>query len=375
MGHRPLSSKELALFLGKDGRARRAFMASIGAGAFAISLGSCSKNSDAKENRPLELYNWDTYIGESTLLDFKSSTGIDANISLFGDNEEMYASIASGKKNYDVIVPSAEYVERMGQSGFLLPLNLAKIPNIVNIAPLYLDLDFDKGNKYSVPYTWGVQGIAYRKSAMKNGQIPDSWKYLFDSSEYSGRVALTATSVDIFRMIYKYLGKSINSYSPEMLNQAAALLEKQIPHIKAFHDDDGQDLLLSKEVDIVWEYNGDIAQIKTEDPDIDFVIPKEGSIIDTDCFCIPKTAKSPNNAHAFINFVLDANQSANISRTILYPTPNYAAKALMDSSYRNSRIIFPSKSELAKCEYASFNGLEEIEACEAAFAKINPIQD
>lgn len=379
MGQRPISSREIALILGKNGRARRAFLASIGAGAVAISLSSCEKNSDktgeSKEKRPLELYNWDTYIGESTLADFYNSEGVSVNISLFGDNEEMFESVSKGEKAYDIIVPSAEYVERLGQSGFLLPLDHKKIPNLMNIDAQYLNLDFDKANKYSVPYTWAVQGIAYRKSKMKNGIIPNSWKYLFESDEYSGRIALSATPVDIFRMIYKYLGKSINSYNKENLAIAEAILKKQMPHINAFHDDEGQDLLKSKQVDLVWEYNGDVAQAITEDNDIGFVIPKEGSIIDSDCLCIPKNAKSPNNAHALINFMLDASQGANISRAILYPTPNNAAKALMERAYRENPIIFPSKDELVNCEYAQFNGLEEIEACEAAFDKINPSKE
>jgi spermidine/putrescine transport system substrate-binding protein len=130
---------------------------------------------------------------------------------------------------------------------------------------------------------------------------------------------------------------------------------KQKPNVKAYHEDNGQDLLLSGEVDLVLEYNGDIAQIMTEDDDIDFVIPKEGSQLNSDTLCIPKGAPHPKNAHAFINYLLDAEAGKKIAETILYPTPNAAAKALMPDAYKNNPVIFPPADLLAKCEYAAYN--------------------
>jgi spermidine/putrescine transport system substrate-binding protein len=124
--------------------------------------------------------------------------------------------------------------------------------------------------------------------------------------------------------------------------------------VKVFHEDNGQDLLLKNEVDLVLEYNGDIAQIMTEDDDIGFVIPKEGSQLNSDTLCIPKGAPHPKNAHAFINYILDGEVGKKITETILYPTPNAAAKALMPEDYRNNPVIFPPEAALARCEYAKF---------------------
>jgi spermidine/putrescine transport system substrate-binding protein len=114
-------------------------------------------------------------------------------------------------------------------------------------------------------------------------------------------------------------------------------------------------LLLKGEVDLVLEYNGDIAQIMSDEPDIGFVIPKEGSQLNSDNLCIPKGAPHPKNAHAFINYLLDAEVGKKITETILYPTPNDAAKALMPDAYKNNPVIFPPADVLAKCEYAKFN--------------------
>ena len=379
-----LSDYEIAKFLKGNSRSRRAFLAAFGATAAAFAITSCSKGADGakpsasggkfkienSEAKKLQFYNWDTYIGENTLADFKSDTGVEVSMSLFSTNDELFAKFHEGNPGYDVIMPSNEYVTRMAEAKIIQPLDHAKIPNIKNIDPAFLDPEFDPGRKYSMPYTWLVLGIGYRKSAMKNGQIPDSWKYVLDSDEYAGKIALLGESLDLFRLTFKYLGKSVNDYSPELLKQASDILAKQKKNVKRFHEDDGQEMLLKKEVDLVIEYNGDIAQAKTEDDDLDFIIPKEGSLLNSDCMCIPVGAPSPNNAHGFINYLLDAQKGADISKTILYPTPNAAAKALMDDSYKNNPIIFPPKEALAKCEYGKFLGAKVSQEIEGAMTHI-----
>ncbi|MGB5077218.1 MAG: spermidine/putrescine ABC transporter substrate-binding protein, partial [Sphingorhabdus sp.] len=202
-------------------------------------------------------------------------------------------------------------------------------------------------------YTWLVLGIGYRKS--KVAGVPDSWKALFDSDQYKGRIAVLSEAGDMFRLYAKYLGKSVNSLTANDIKSIEAMMIKQKPFIQKFHDDDGQDLLAKGEVDLVLEYNGDIAQSMVEDPDIGFVVPKEGSQLNSDNLCIPKGAKHPKNAHAFINFILDAENGKKLTESILYPTPNAAAKALMPDSYKNNPVIYPPADVLAKCEYAKFN--------------------
>jgi spermidine/putrescine transport system substrate-binding protein len=168
----------------------------------------------------------------------------------------------------------------------------------------------------------------------------------------------------------KYLGKSLNEATPELIKQVEDMLIKQKPNIKNFHNDDGQDLLLSKEVDLVLEYNGDIAQKQAEDNDLGFVVPKEGSLITSDCLCIPAGAPNPNNAHALINFMLDAQNGANITKTILYPTPNGAAKALMDDAYKTNPIVYPPADRMAASQYGKYQGNEINQAYEAAMTRV-----
>lgn len=347
---------------------RRSLLTALGAAAVGISFGAvgCSKPAGkgaaaGAEPPTLNFYNWDTYIGETTLADFKTASGIDVNMTLFATNDELFAKMKTGNSGYDVIVPSNDFVTRLADSGLLLPLDHAKLPNIKNIDPAFMNPDYDPGRKWSVPYTWLVLGIGYRKSKMKDmgggNKIPDSWKWVFDSDLYKGKIALLSEAGDLMRLGAKYLGHSVNDITPETIAQVEKMLTKQKPNVHAFHNDDGQDMLVSKEVDIVIEYNGDIAQVMAEDKDhdMDFVVPKEGSQLNSDTWCIPKDSPRPDNAHKFLNYMMDAQAGAEIYKTIMYPTPNAAAKALMPDSYKNNPVIFPPADVLAKCEYAKFN--------------------
>ena len=344
----------------KQGLRRRSILQGLGVAAVGITFGGlagCRESgggtASTGEEASLNFYNWDTYIGETTLDDFQASSGISVNMSLFANNDELFAKLRAGNPGFDVIVPSNDFVERMVQAELIQELDQSLIPNMANIDPTFIDVAYDPGRKFSMPYTWLALGIGYRKSAVSS--IPDSWKHLYDSAEYAGKIALLSEAGDVIRLGAKYLGHSVNELTPEIIAEVEAMLIRQKPNIKTFHEDNGQDLLLSGEVDLVLEYNGDIAQIMTEDDDIDFVIPKEGSGLNSDTLCIPVGAPHPLNAHAFINNLLDAEVGKKITETILYPTPNAAAKALMPDDYKNNPVVFPPADRLALCEYAAFN--------------------
>jgi spermidine/putrescine transport system substrate-binding protein len=363
---------------------RRSLLQGLGVAAVGLSLGGLQgcKRQEAKEGAArapgpgaaeepkLNFYNWDTYIGKTTLEDFKAASGVEVNMSLFSTNDELFAKLKAGNPGYDVIVPSNEFVTQMAAAGMLMELDHAKIPNIKNVAPEFLDPGFDPGRKYSMPYTWLVLGIGYRKSKVEG--VPDSWKWLFDSDKYKGRIGLLSESADLIRLGAKYLGHSVVGVTPELAKQVEEMLIKQKPNVKVFHEDNGQDLLLAGDIDIVLEYNGDIAQVMREKDgaDIDFVVPKEGSLLNSDCLCIPKGAPRPNNAHAFINFILDANTGKGITETILYPTPNAAARDLMPESYKTNPVIFPSSEGFAKSEYGKFEGAEKQQLFEETMTRI-----
>jgi spermidine/putrescine transport system substrate-binding protein len=377
--------EETLHFLKGTPGSRRAFLAAMGATAAGFSLAGCGGGDDAAapsasapaafkveggEQAVLKFYNWDTYIGETTLADFKTASGVEVQMDLFANNDELFAKFSAGNPGYDVIMPSNDYVERMVAADLLMELDHSKIPNKANLLPEFQDSQFDPGWKHSMPYVWLILGLGYRKSKLKDGVVPDSWRYVFDSDEYAGRISWLGESQDLFRLAFKYLGKSLNDTSPELVKQAEDLLIKQKPRITNFHSDDGQDLLARGEVDLVIEYNGDIAQIAAEDDDIGFIVPSEGSLKSTDCMAIPKGAPSPNNAHAFINFILDGQVGAGIAKAIQYPTPNKAAKDLMDEAYKTNPITFPPAAILDKSEFGKFTGPDEARSIEEAMTRV-----
>jgi spermidine/putrescine transport system substrate-binding protein len=338
---------------------RRSLLGGLGAAAVGLTFEGCApkgKVGPNGEEMRLNFYNWDTYIGDTTLSDFKSLTGVEVKMSLFATNDELFAKLKAGNPGFDVIVPSNEYVTRFRIAGLLEPLDHAKIPNRINLLPDFRNPPFDPGRHYSMPYTWLVLGLGYRKSKVDG--VPDSWKWVMDSDRYKGRIGVFSEADDMVELGAKYLGHSVRNIPLGVIDQVAQMYIRQKPNIKIFHHDEGQDLLAAGDIDIVMEYNGDVAQKMLEDPDLDFVVPREGSIINSDCLCIPKGAPRPDNAHKFINFILDAQNGAKIYNKIKYPTPNAAALALMPPEYRNSPVIFPPPSVMAKCEYADFEGLD-----------------
>jgi len=325
---------------------RRTFL--TGASAFAAALTVMPRGSFGAEAKELNFYNWDTYIGETTLDDYKKESGISVKMTLFADNDELFAKFKEGNPGYDVIVPTNDFVERMAKAGMLMPLDHSKIPNMSHIEKPFLDADFDPGRKHSLPYMWGTIGIGYRKKKVDG--VPDSWKWLYDSDKYSGKIALLGDAGTAIGLALKYLGKSYNSTDPKEIKMAEELIIAQKKHIKVFADDNGQDLLASREIDLAQEWNGDILQVMEDDDGIGYISPKEGGVVWQDCLCIPKGAPHPNNAHAFINYIHKPEVMAKIADFIQYATPNAGAKKLMSKEYLENPAIFPTDEVLAKSE-------------------------
>jgi len=343
---------------------RRALMQGAGAVGLSFTLPKSLKAQGGTVN----FYNWDTYIGETTLSDFTEATGIGVQYDLFADNAELFAKFRNGNPGYDLIVPTNDFVEQFKAADLLQPLDHSRIPNMSNIDPAFLSPAHDPQREFSMPYMWGTIGVGYRKSEV-NG-TPDSWAYLYDSDEYAGKIALLGEPTTVLQMAFKLMGKSINDWSDENIAAAEAMIIAQKPRITAFAPDNGQDLLLAGEVDLAQEWNGDIQQAMDEDEDIGYVVPSEGGLLWEDDLCIPVNAPNPEGAHELINFILDAEVGAAIADFIYYATPNAAAKALLGPEYTENPVIFPSDATVAKSEVALFPGLEVLSKIDAAWTRI-----
>ncbi len=338
-----------------------------GAGMFAA-LSILPRHALSEEEKKLNFYNWDTYTGETTLADFNAATGIEVKMDLFADNAELFAKLKAGNPGYDLIVPTNNWAQRMIKANMLVPLDHSKIPNFANYDKRFQDAEFDPGRKYTMAYMWGTVGVGYRKS--KVDPAPDSWKLLIDDDTYAGRISLLSSAEQVLGAGLKYLGYSYNSTNMEELNKVKDLIIAHKKNIKQFGADNGQDLLASGEVDLCLEYNGDIAQVMGDDDDIAYIVPKEGSNIWQDALAIPVGAPHPENAHAFINFMLDAENGKKIADTIQYATPNAAARELMDAAYKENLAIFPPDDVIAKCEPGLYLGEDAERVREEIFTAI-----
>lgn len=328
---------------------RRNFLKSAGIAAVGVTFAGTARRSWSEEEKKLNVYNWDTYIGETTLSSFTEATGIEIQYDLYANNEELFAKLQAGNPGYDVIFPSDYMVATMISRGMIDPVDHSKIPNLANIDPdpNFMNPSFNPGLKYGVPYMWGTIGIGYRKSKV---ETPTSWADLIDSDKYSGRIALLGDMRAVMGVALKYLGYSMNSRDEAEVAKARDLLIKQKPHIKTFAEDNGQDLLLSGEVDIVMEWNGDIVHAMEEDDDVSYIVPKEGTMVWIDNICIPTGAPHPENAHAFLNHIHDPQVNAEIANTIHYATANKAAKEFIDAEDLANPAIYPSAEVVAKSE-------------------------
>ena len=308
------------------------------------------------KNGQVIVYNWGEYIDPEIIDLFEEETGIDVIYEEFETNEIMYPKIQSGAIAYDVVCPSDYMIQRMIENDLLAEINYDHIPNLKYIGDNYMKMSrqFDPENKYSVPYLWGTVGILYNKKMVD--EPVDSWGILWDK-KYEDSILMQDSVRDAFAVALKYLGYSLNSTDLDELEAAKNLLIEQKPLVQAYVIDQVRDKMIGGEAALGVIYSGEALYCQQENPDLDYVIPKEGTNIWIDSWVIPKNAKNVENAEAFINFLCRPDIAKMNFDYITYSTPNTAARELIeDPAIRNSKIAFPDASELERCETFQFLG-------------------
>ncbi len=316
-----------------------------------------SKRSVSGDNQVI-VYNWGEYLDPEVITMFEEETGISVVYEEYETNEIMYPKVQSGAIAYDVVCPSDYMIQRMIENDLLAEINFDHIPNIKNIGTQYMEQSrqFDAENKYSVPYCWGTVGILYNKKMVK--EPIDSWSVLWDET-YKDNILMQDSVRDAFAVALKYLGYSLNSTDLDELEAAKALLIEQKPLVQAYVIDQVRDKMIGNEAAIGVIYSGEAIYTQLENPDLEYVIPKEGSNVWIDSWVIPKNAKHKENAEAFINFLCRPDIAKMNFDYITYSTPNIEARKLIeDPAIRNSTIAFPDASELERCETFQFLGDE-----------------
>lgn len=317
-----------------------------------------AKENDVMNGEKLVVYNWGEYIDPEVLTMFEEETGIDIVYEEFETNEILYPKISSGAIAYDVICPSDYMIQRMIENDLLSEINFDNIPNLKNIGKQYLEQSrqFDPENKYSMPYCWGTVGILYNK--MMVDEPVDSWSILWDP-KYKDNILMQDSVRDAFGVTLKYLGYSLNSTDLDELTEAKNLLIEQKPLVQAYVIDQVRDKMIGNEAALGVIYSGEAIYTQKENPNLEYVIPKEGSNIWIDSWVIPKNAEHKENAEKFINFLCRPDIALMNFEYITYSTPNEAARELIeDESIRNSEIAFPDLSKYDNLETFQYLGTE-----------------
>ena len=329
----------------------RALAAGLSLPAIAGLLSACGREAPgagagampAAIEKELAIYNWSDYMGETTLADFEREFGVRVIYDTYESNEDLIAKLQAGASGYDLVVPSNYAVRVLRQLDLLAPVDRSFLTNWDNLDPIFTGQSFDPGNEYTVPWQWGVAGLAVRADRVRS--VPDSWG-VFHEARYRGKLTQLDDMRDVIGCWLQYRGHSLNSTDPAELAQAKADALRAKPNLKSYLSAPVKSQLIAGDVWIAQLWNGDTSQARVAEPAIEFVLPKEGSMIYLDSMVIPKTAPHRRAAHEFLNFILRPEVAAGISRKSGYGSPNARALAL-----EPSLLPPPTPDEMRRLEY------------------------
>lgn len=312
--------------------------------------------SNNKNNGQVIVYNWGEYLDPDVLEMFTEETGIEVIYDEYETNETMYPKIEAGAAEYDIVCPSDYMIQKMIENDLLAEINFDNIPNARNIDVNYYKQSesFDPGNKYSIPYCVGTVGILYNKTMVD--EPIDSWNVLWDE-RYADNILMQDSVRDAFMVSLKRLGYSMNSTDEAELEEARDALIEQKPLTQAYVVDQVRDKMIGNEAAIGVIYSGEAIYSQRENPDIEFVIPKEGTNVWIDSWCILKDAPNKENAEKFIDFLCRPEIALMNFEYITYSTPNEEARKLIEEDdIRNSEIAFPDLSKYEHLETFRYLG-------------------
>jgi putrescine transport system substrate-binding protein len=311
----------------------------------------------------LNVYNWSDYIQPSVIKDFEKETGIHVNYDVFDSNEILETKLLTGHTNYDIVVPSAAFMERQLQADIYRKLDKTLLPNLKNVDPGIQSAlaIYDPGNQYAVDYMWITSGVGYNAAAIKQ-RMPDapvdSWRMIFDPAVVSkfadcGVSVLDAAS-EVVATALLYIGRNPNSNSPEDLKAAEQVLKAIRPYIRYVDSSRYIDNLANGDVCLAMGWSGDIKQAHdraaeaNKGVDLVYSIPREGAIVNLDVLVIPADAPHVRNAHLFIDYLLRPAVAAQNSNLIKYANAVTPDLQPLDPLVRNDQGVFPPQEVRAR---------------------------
>lgn len=306
--------------------------------------------SKSSSNGEVYVYCYGDYYDQTIVDQFEQETGITVVQDTYDTAEEMYTVLENDASSYDCICTSDYMIEKMIGNGMLAELNYDNIPNAENISDVYMQKSalFDPENKYSIPYQVGVAGILYNKSMVGNKKI-DSWDVLWDN-KFKDQIVMPDSVRDAFQLALKRKGHSINTDNEKEINEAASDLIKQKGLVYKYANDSARDCLAdgSAAIGVVW--NGEYIYTSELNPDVEFVVPKEGTEFFIDSWSVLKNAANKENAEKWIDFMCKAETAATNFDYLHYTMPNKAAMDLIDEKYVKDESVFPNDETLNRCD-------------------------
>ena len=295
----------------------------------------------------LYVYNWTEYVPSSLLEQFTKETGIEVIYSTFESNEEMYSKLKlSNSTGYDIVFPSSYYVGKMAKEGMLAELDKSKLTNLKNITPDLMGKPFDPENKYSLPYVYGLTGIGVNAADIDPKTI-SSWGDLW-RDEYKGKLLLMNDPREVFHIALLLNGKSPNTENEEEIKAAYERLKTIVPNVLVFNSDSPEMPYLQGEVAVGMQWSGSAHRAKSENPDLQFIFPKEGAVLWMDNYVIPKGAANKEAAHKFIDFLLRPESAKEVIEIMGFSMPNEGVKTLLSPELASDPLIFPPSEEINK---------------------------
>ncbi len=314
-------------------------------------------------DRVVNFFNWSDYIAPSVLTDFTAATGIRVQYDTFDSNDILETKLLAGKSGYDVVVPTAYFLQRQIKAGVFQKLDKQKLPNLVNAwdeISRRLEV-YDPGNQYAVNYMWGTVGIGYnitKAKAVLGGQPIDSWDVLFKPELIAKfkdcGVYMLDSADDVLPAALHYLHLDPNSTSQADLEKAADLVAKVRPSVRKFHSSEYLNALATGDICLVLGFSGDVKQAQKRAAEakngveIGYAVPRDGAQLWFDNLGIPKDAEHPDEAHALINYLLKPEVAAKNSNFIAYANGNAASRRFIDPAILNDRGIYPDAEMMAR---------------------------
>lgn len=314
--------------------------------------------SSAEEEKVLNIFSWDGYVDYASVIQpFEQQTGIKVNYAPFSTNDEMFKKLQeNGASEYDLVIASDYILNTARLEGLMLPLDKEQLPNFANLDERFISQYFDPDNEYVVPYMSGIPLIVYNPDMV---QIEiDGFEDLWDPSLADSIGLIDDARVSI-GMVLLSMGQSMNTTDDAVLAQAKEKLFALRENIHVLEYENLHNSLISGDISVAYTFTPYVALALDANPNLKVVWPKEGLGFGIDGAFIPANAPHPDNAHTFLNYLLDGQVAATTAEWQYYCTPNAAAQEFLSDAYKNNTVFNGIYDRIGDAEYVMNLGADE----------------